>query len=96
MIKEYRDILFESGAVNKLNKDIKNNPEVNFKIVGYNIIPQKFGPDCRYILVDWEKEILEDSATKVSTIPESEVDTDTDPQVSEFVSKRFNLPDNPQ
>ena len=26
MIKEYRDILFESGAVNKLNKDIKNNP----------------------------------------------------------------------
>jgi len=80
-------------AVNKLNKDIKNNPEVNFKIVGYNVVPQKLGPDCRYILVDWGKEILEDSATKVSTIPESEVNTDTDPQVSEFVSKRFNLPD---
>ena len=73
MIKEYRDIIFESAAVNKLNKDIKNNPEVNFKIVGYNVIPQKFGPDC--------------------TTPESEVNTDTDPEVSEFVSKRFNFPD---
>lgn len=52
MIKEYRDIIFESAAVNKLNKDIKNNPEVNFKIVGYNVIPQKFGPDCTHILVD--------------------------------------------
>ena len=52
MIKEYRDIIFESAAVNKLNKDIKNNPEVNFKIVGYNVIPQRFGPDCTYILVD--------------------------------------------
>lgn len=93
MIKEYRDIIFESAAVNKLNKDIKNNPEVNFKIVGYNIISQKFGPDCTYILVDWEKEILEDPATKVSTIPESEVKTDTDQEVSEFVSKRFNFPD---
>lgn len=93
MIKEYRDIIFESAAVNKLNKDIKNNPEVNFKIVGYNIILQKFGPDCTYILVDWEKEILEDPATKVSTIPESEVKTDTDQEVSEFVSKRFNFPD---
>lgn len=88
MIKEYRDIIFESAAVNKLNKDIKNNPEVNFKIVGYNVIPQKFGPDCTRILVDWEKEILEDPAT-----PESEVNTDTDPEVSEFVSKRFNFPD---
>ena len=87
MIKEYRDIIFESAAVNKLNKDIKNNPEVNFKIVGYNVIPQKFGPDCTYILVDWEKEILEDPAT------ESEVNTDTDTEVSEFVSKRFNFPD---
>nr|DAS22923.1 MAG TPA: hypothetical protein [Bacteriophage sp.] len=93
MIKEYRDILFESGSVNKLNKDIKSNPGVNFKIVGYNVIPKEFGPDCTYILVDWEKEILEDSATKVSTIPESEVNTDTDPQVSEFISKRFNFPD---
>ena len=68
MIKEYRDIIFESAAVNKLNKDI--------------------GPDCTHILVDWEKEILEDPAT-----PESEVNTDTDPEVSEFVSKRFNFPD---
>ena len=93
MIKEYCDIIFESAAVNELNKDIKNNPEVNFKIVGYNIIPQKFGPDCTYILVDWEKEILEDPATKVYTIPESEVKTDTDQEVSEFVSKRFNFPD---
>ena len=93
MIKEYSDIIFEYAAVNKLNKDIKNNPEVNFKIVGYNVIPQKFGPDRTYILVDWEKEILEDPATKVSTIPESEVKTDTDPEVSEFVSKRFNFPD---
>ena len=27
MIKEYRDILFESGAVNKLNKDIKKTEQ---------------------------------------------------------------------
>lgn len=93
MIKEYRDILFESGAINKLNKDIKNNPEVNFKIVGYNVIPKEFGPDCTYILVDWEKEILEDSETKVSIIPESEVNIDTDPQTIEFIQKRFNFPD---
>ena len=93
MIKEYRDNFFEVGAASQLNKDIKNNPGVNYKIVGYNVVPQKFGPDYRYILVDWEKEILEDPATKVSTIPESEVNTDTDTEVSEFVSKRFNFPD---
>ena len=93
MIKEYCDMLFESRAVDKLNKDIKNNPEINFKIIGYNVIPREFGPALTFILVNWEKEIVEDSATKVSTIPESEVNTDTDPQVSEFVSKRFNLPD---
>ena len=80
MIKEYRDILFESGAINKLNKDIKNNPGVNFKIVGYNVIPKEFGPDCTYILVDWEKEIPKESHE----------------EVSEFTQKRFNLPDNPQ
>lgn len=93
MIKEYCDMLFESRAVDKLNKDIKNNPGINFKIIGYNVIPREFGPALTFILVNWEKEIVEDSATKVSTIPESEVNTDTDPQVSEFVSKRFNLPD---
>jgi hypothetical protein len=93
MIKEYRDIFFETGAASQLNKDIKNNPGVNYKIVGYHVIPTNIGPGRTSILVDWEKEILEDSSTKVSTIPESEVNTDTDPQVSEFVSKRFNLPD---
>ena len=84
MIKEYCDMLFESRAVDKLNKDIKNNPEINFKIIGYNVIP------------NWEKEIVEDSTTKISIIPESEIATSTDPEVSEFISKRFNIPDNPE
>lgn len=68
MIKEYRDILFESGAINKLTR--------------------LYIHSCRL-----EKEILEDSETKVSIIPESEVNIDTDPQTIEFISKRFNFPD---
>ena len=94
MIKEYYDMLFESRAVDKLNKDIKNNPEINFKIIGYNVIPREFGPALTFILVNWEKEIVEDSTTKISIIPESEIATSTDPEVSEFISKRFNIPDN--
>jgi hypothetical protein len=80
MIKEYRDMLFEPRAVNKLNKDIKNNPEINFKIIGYNVISSEHGPARTFILVDWEKEIPKESDTKGS----------------EFTQKRFNLPDNPQ
>ena len=93
MIKEYRDIFFETGAAIQLNKDIKNNPGINYKIVGYHVISTNIGPGRTSILVDWEKEILEDSVTKLSTIPESEANTDTNPQVSEFISKRFNIPD---
>lgn len=96
MIKEYCDMLFESRAVDKLNKDIKNNPEINFKIIGYNVIPSEFGPARTFILVDWKKEIVEDSATKISIIPESEIATITDPGALEFTSKRFNIPDNPE
>ena len=51
MIKEYCDMLFESRAVDKLNKDIKNNPEINFKIIGYNVIPREFGPALTFILL---------------------------------------------
>ncbi|WP_186822890.1 hypothetical protein [Streptococcus sp. HMSC056C01] len=39
---------------------------------------------------------VEDSATKISIIPESEIATSTDPGVLEFISKRFNIPDNPE
>lgn len=80
MIKEYRDIFFEIGAVSQLNKDIKNNPGVNYKIVGYHVIPTNIGPGRTSILVEWEKEIPKESDT----------------EDSEFTQKRFNLPDNPQ
>ena len=80
MIKEYRDKFFEIGAASQLNKDIKNNPGVNYKIVGYHVTPVNIGPDCTSILVDWEKEIPKESHE----------------EVSEFTQKRFNLPDNPQ
>lgn len=80
MIKEYRDKFFEIGAASQLNKDIKNNPGVNYKIVGYHVTPTNIGPGYTSILVDWEKEIPKESYS----------------EVSEFTQKRFNLPDNPQ
>ena len=80
MIKEYYDKFFETGAVNQLNKDIKNNPGVNYKIVGYHIVQTEIGPYRTYILVDWEKEMPKESYS----------------EVSEFAQKHFNLPDNPQ
>ncbi|CYW09913.1 hypothetical protein [Streptococcus suis] len=55
MIKEYRDRQHGLNAIDQLNNDIKNNPGIDFEIVGYQNVVVKIGYNLLVtsILVRW-------------------------------------------
>lgn len=54
-IKQYTDIPLLKSAVNELNMDIKNNPDLKYEIVGYSICKDEtFYTTVSSILVHWE------------------------------------------
>ncbi|SES18775.1 hypothetical protein [Streptococcus gallolyticus] len=52
--KEYADT-FEASAMQKLNLDIKNNPQWKSEVQGYTVTERKtpYTPDFSYVLVRW-------------------------------------------